>query len=197
MKIIGLTGGIGSGKSTVTDYLNQKGYRVIDADALARKITEKGTKTLKEIVDYFGENILLPDGNLNRKQVASIIFSHPEKKSQYQKMTTDVVVNMIREEVSLLQKEGKEPLAFIDAPLLFEAGVDKLTDAIWLVTAPEEMRISRVKARDNVTDLEVKQRIQHQMKTVEQEERAHEIIDNAKGKEDLYHLIDGLLKKYA
>lgn len=197
MKVIGLTGGIGSGKSTVTDYLQKKGYLVIDADAIARMITKKGTETLTAIVNCFGRDILLPDGNLNRKMVAKIIFNDEDKKQQYERMTTLVVVDLIKKEVTSLRREKKYDIIFIDAPLLFEVGLDQITDLVWTITAKEDIRIARVTARDNVSDVEIKDRIKHQMPPEKQAELSQEVIDNSKGKEDLYTILDGLLDKYA
>lgn len=197
MNVIGLTGGIGSGKSTVTEYLQDKGYTVIDADAIAHQITLPGTKTLTAIVECFGEEILLPDGNLNRKKVATIIFNDNDKKDQYESLTTRVIVTLIEEKVASLRKQNKYDIIFVDAPLLFEVGLNEITDLVWLVTAGEDIRISRVTSRDNVSTVDVKDRIKHQMAPEKQIEMSEEVINNSKGKEDLYRILDGLLDKYA
>lgn len=196
MKVIGLTGGIGAGKSTVTDFLKQKGYTVIDADAIAHQITEKGTDTLKEIALQFGPDILQADGALDRKKLAAIVFSDERKKTLLERITTVEVVNIIKKRLDYLREEGKYDIIFVDAPLLFETGADKLTDLVWLVDADLEARISRVMERDRTSREAVRHRIENQMGSEEKKKLSQEIIDNSKGKEELYQQIERLLMRY-
>lgn len=196
MKVIGLTGGIGAGKSTVSEYLRKQGYVIIDADAIAHQITEKGTETLKKLVQCFGENILFADGSLNRKKLAAIVFQDSAMKAQLERLTTDEVVRIIKNQVDALRKEEKYGIIFVDAPLLFETGADRLTDLVWLVTADLEVRIARVMDRDQVTRDEVLHRIQNQMDSDAKAKLSQEVIDNSKGKEELYHQIEYLLMRY-
>ena len=196
MKVIGLTGGIGAGKSTVTDFLKQKGYTVIDADAIAHQITEKGTDTLKEIALHFGPDILREDGSLDRKKLAAIVFSDEGKKTQLEQITTVEVVNIIKKRLDDLREEGKYDIIFVDAPLLFETGADKLTDLVWLVDANLEARISRVMERDRASREAVRHRIENQMGSEEKKKLSQEIIDNSKGKEELYQQVERLLMRY-
>lgn len=196
MKVIGLTGGIGAGKSTVTDFLKQKGYTVIDADAIAHQITEKGTDTLKEIALHFGPDILREDGSLDRKKLAAIVFSDQEKKTQLEQITTVEVVNIIKKRLDYLREQGKYDIIFVDAPLLFETGADKLTDYVWLVDANLETRISRVMERDRASREAVRHRIENQMGSEEKKKLSQEIIDNSKGKEELYQQVERLLMRY-
>lgn len=196
MKVIGLTGGIGAGKSTVTDFLKQKGYTVIDADAIAHQITEKGTDTLKEIALHFGPDILREDCSLDRKKLAAIVFSDQEKKTQLEQITTVEVVNIIKKRLDYLREQGKYDIIFVDAPLLFETGADKLTDYVWLVDANLETRISRVMERDRASREAVRHRIENQMGSEEKKKLSQEIIDNSKGKEELYQQVERLLMRY-
>lgn len=196
MKVIGLTGGIGAGKSTVSEYLRKQGYVIIDADAIAHQITEKGTETLKKLVQCFGENILFADGSLNRKKLAAIVFQDSAMKAQLERLTTDEVVRIIKNQVDALRKEEKYGIIFVDAPLLFETGADRLTDLVWLVTADLEVRVARVMDRDQVTRDEVLHRIQNQMDSDAKAKLSQEVIDNSKGKEELYHQIEYLLMRY-
>lgn len=196
MKVIGLTGGIGAGKSTVTDFLKQKGYTVIDADAIAHQITEKGTDTLKEIALHFGPDILREDGSLDRKKLAAIVFSDQGKKTQLEQLTTVEVVNIIKKRLDDLREEEKYDIIFVDAPLLFETGADKLTDLVWLVDANLEARISRVMERDRASREAVRHRIENQMGSEEKKKLSQEIIDNSKGKEELYQQVERLLMRY-
>ena len=197
MKVIGLTGGIGAGKSTVSDYLLDKGFTVIDADKIARSMTEKGSETLQALTEAFGEDILFTDGCLDRKKLAAIVFSDEKKRLVLEELTTKKVVQIIEEKITGLQEEGYEAPVFIDAPLLFESGADKLCDAVWLVDASIDIRIRRVMARDDVTSEEVKRRILNQMNSSEKIARSTDIIDNSKGKEALYEQVERLLERYA
>ncbi|MBR3993435.1 MAG: dephospho-CoA kinase [Anaerotignum sp.] len=197
MKVIGLTGGIGSGKSTVSAYLKEKGYLILDADQIAHDITRQGSPVLMRIADVFGEDMLDEEGNLLRKKLAAVAFSTPENKALLEKLTTAEVVRLIDEQVGQLRKRGEYDIIFIDAPLLFEAGVDKLTDFVWMVSADDEVRIARVMARDQVSREDVLQRIANQMDNEEKIRRSQEVIDNSRGKEELYRQVEALLGKYA
>ena len=196
MKVIGLTGGIGAGKSTVTNYLRKQGYLVIDADAIAHQITEKGSPALKKIALCFGAEVLYEDGSLNRKKLAAFVFSDEEKKRQLEQLTTVEVVYIIKTQLEDLRKKGKQDIVFVDAPLLFETGADKLTDMVWLVDADMEARSSRVMDRDGTSREAVVSRVQNQMDSSEKKKLSAEIIDNSKGKEELYQQIEYLLMRY-
>lgn len=197
MKVIGLTGGIGSGKSTVSAYLKERGYLILDADQIAHDITKKGSLVLQQIADAFGADMLDAEGNLQRKKLAAVAFSTPENKALLESLTTAEVVRLISNQVAELRNSGEYDIIFVDAPLLFEAGVDRLTDLVWLVTVEDEIRIARVMARDQVSREDVLQRIANQMDNDEKIRRSQEIIDNSRGKEELYQQVTALLEKYA
>ena len=145
MKLIGLTGGIGAGKSTVSDYLKQKGYPVLDADLVAREIVEPGTETLSELSRTFGEEILNPDRSLDRGALAKIAFSDPENKKKLDQIMHGKVIEIL---LSRAKAMTEEPVVFIDVPLLFETGMDRYMDQVLLVDADEDVRIQRVMERD-------------------------------------------------
>lgn len=193
MKIIGLTGGIGSGKSTVSNYLLQKGYPIIDADKIAREIVKPNSVILFKLVDCFGNNILNKDGSLNRKSLAAIAFSSKEQKGKLDNIMLNEIVRTILKEIELYNKEGKE-LIFIDAPLLFETGLDKKSHETWVVDAADEIRIERVVKRDGSTREEVLARVGKQMSRDEQHKRASFVLNNSTTPEDLHEQIDKLLK---
>lgn len=197
MKIIGLTGGIGAGKSTVTEILLKEGYPVIDADRISRKITEKGSPVLEKIAGVFGNDMILPGGELDRKKLASLVFSDSEKRLRLEEITTKEVVRIIAEKLDRMKSRGQTGPVFIDAPLLFESGADRLTDLVWTVDADISVRIERVCARDGATPQEVRDRIAAQMSSSRRAERSAEVIDNSKGKEELCRQVKELLKKYA
>jgi len=197
MKVIGLTGGIGAGKSTVSSYLKEKGYLILDADAIAHEITAKGSPVLNQIADTFGREMILSDGTLDRKRLAAVVFSDAEKKLQLEELTTKQVVKIISDRVEELRKKDEYDIIFVDAPLLFEAGVDAMTDLVWMVTADDDVRIARVMERDQANREDVLRRIANQMDNDEKIRRSQEVIDNSKGKDELYQQIESLLMKYA
>lgn len=196
MNVIGLTGGIGAGKSTVSSYLREKGYLILDADQIAHDITAKGSPVLIRIAEAFGADMIREDGNLDRKKLAAVVFSDKQKKLLLEEITTRQVVEIIAEKVEELRKNGKYDIIFVDAPLLFEAGVDAMTDFVWMVTAADDVRISRVMERDNISREDVLRRIANQMSNEEKIRRSNEVIDNSHGKDELYRQIELLLTKY-
>lgn len=193
MKIIGLTGGIGSGKSTVSNYLSQKGYPIIDADKIAREMVRPNSEILLKLIACFGNNILNQDGSLNRKSLAAIAFSSKDQKGKLDNIMLNEIVRNILNEIELYNKEGKE-LIFIDAPLLFETGLDKKSHETWVVDATDEIRIDRVVKRDGSTREDVLARVEKQMSREEQQKRASFVLNNSTTPEDLYEQIDKLLK---
>lgn len=197
MEVIGLTGGIGTGKSTVTEYLVHKGFPVIDADAISHKITEKGSPALDRLREVFGNEYFTEDGELDRKKMASLVFNSPEDKEKLESIITLQVLTDMEKKLELLEKQGSAGTVFLDVPLLYESGADELTDAVWLVTADEEARIRRVMDRDMCSRDEVLDRMRHQMTCEEKAKLADEIIDNSFGRDELYNRIEELIRKHA
>ncbi|MBR0596700.1 dephospho-CoA kinase [Sinanaerobacter chloroacetimidivorans] len=206
MKIIGLTGGIGSGKSTVTNYLLEKGFEVLDADKIAREIVLPGSDTLIELTAKFGKDILLEDGSLNRKKLGEIVFGDVEKKAVLDKIMHSRILEIIYSKILMFRESAeimnqKNPdikqakVIFIDAPLLFETRLDEHVSEVWVVDADDETRITRVMERDGLSREEIVSRIAVQMDRNQKIERANEILDNSGEREALYHQIDLLLEK--
>ena len=196
MTVIGLTGGIGTGKSKVTEYLISKGFPVIDADCISRKVTEKGNPVLDSVRKAFGDEFFTEDGELDRKKMAALVFNSPSHKVLLESIITDEVLRLCEYEIDKLRKQEYD-IVFLDAPLLFESGADKMTDLVWLITADEGVRIERVMIRDKCSMEEVLDRMRNQMSCEEKAKLSQEIIDNSKGKEELFTQIEELLKKYA
>lgn len=194
--IIGLTGGIGTGKSTVSDYIKKKGYKVIDADKISHEITEKGSPLLDKLASVFGNAIILTDGSLDRKKLAEIAFSNTSSKEKLEYIVTNEVISIIASQVQQLKQDSKDKLVFVDAPLLFETDAHKLTDYNWTVVCDREVQISRAMERDNATQDEIEARISNQMSTDEKIRLSNESIDNSTSLEDLYLQIEGLINKY-
>lgn len=194
MKIIGLTGGIGTGKSTVSAYLAQKGCKIIDADLISHQMTEAGSPCLAEIRDAFGEDIFLRDGNLDRKKVGRLVFADATKKKTLEQIITRRV---IEKTLRILQdcRAQQEDLVVLDAPLLFECGMQRYTDETWLVVCRTETRLRRIAARDGLAEEDIQKRIANQMSTEQKEKLADYIIDNSRDLAWLYAQIDTLLAK--
>lgn len=188
--MIGLTGGIGSGKSTASAYLAQKGCVIIDADKISRKLTEKGSPYLKILRETFGEAFFSEDGELDRKKLGNYVFAKPEQKEKLEKIITDAVIKITLDRMEELKKQAFKGIAILDAPLLFECGMQKYTDENWLVTAEPEIVMERVKARDGLNDADIKSRIANQMPLAEKKALADRIIDNSKDLPHLYRQLD-------
>lgn len=195
MKIIGLTGGIGSGKSTVSGYLKEKGYKVSDADLIAHQITEPGTETLDELVSAFGNEILDSNGRLRRKYLASIVFTDAVSEKTLNRITHKGIKKQLEAEIEENRKNG-ERLMFLEGPILFEAGVNRWCDYMWLVTADMDKRLQRVMQRDDASEEQVKQRIACQMSDEEKIRLSDEVLDNSGNREELCIKVDELLEKY-
>jgi len=196
MKTIGITGGIGSGKSTVTDFLREKGYPVIDADAAAREIVKPGSPVLMELADEFGEVILMPDGSLNRKELAAQAFSCKKKKIALDRITHGAILSSIKNELQRIKAQGDASLIFVDAALMVETGLYQFMDEIWLIKADEKIRINRVMTRDRVEQSHVLERMKFQLSDEKKSEYASRVIDNSKTKSELYQELERILELY-
>ena len=149
MFTIAVTGGIGSGKTQVTNYLISKGFTVIDADKMSREMTAAGGKAMPYILEHFGPAFVNEDGSLNRVAMRDLVFKDPSKKELLEEGTTKVVL----EDIEAIKKERAEcgdTVLFFDIPLLFETGTQNDYDAVWVVTADYEIRKQRVMARDGI-----------------------------------------------
>lgn len=152
--IIGLTGEIASGKSTVSKLLQQKGLLVIDADRLSRGVMQKNGAAYDEVVQYFGKEYVLPSGEIDRKKLGAYVFSQKEELKKLEKLTHPHVIAL----ADALLRNAKG-MVVLDVPLLFEANMQHLCDEIWVITAPAEMRLQRVIKRDGLLEAEAKDRI--------------------------------------
>lgn len=194
MKIIGITGGIGSGKTTVSDYLKEKGYRVIDADKISHEIMKPGTDLVKKLGEEFGWDIINEKGVLNRRELGNRAFSSKEGKALLEKITHKEIIKRLGEEIYKADLEGLD-IIFLDVVLLFEVGLDKMCTETWFVDASEEARLARVIGRDGFIPEEIRRRMRSQMPSEEQQKMATHILSNEGTVEELYNQIDGLLQK--
>ena len=194
MKIAGLTGGIGSGKTTVAELFKELGAYVIDADELARRVVEPGKPAWEEIKKEFGEKVLNPDQTLNRQKLAEIVFSDPKAKARLEKITHPRIGEEIIKELKRAKELGAK-LAIIDAPLLLESPLAKWVKPVIVVVADEKVRIERVCKRDGVSPEEVKARIKNQSPDAEKIKKADYVIENNSGLKELKEKVKELWKK--
>lgn len=191
--ILGLTGGIASGKSTVSAYLAQNGALIIDADLIARQVVAKKSSGLKQIVAKFGEEILTASGELDRKKLGKLVFSNKDLL----KNLTDITGPLIRAEILReieAAKKAQVKLVVLDIPLLFETGYQTLCDKVMVVTIPSKLQLERVMKRDNLSAAEARKRIANQLPASKRNELADILIDNSKSVAETYQQVLKWLK---
>ncbi|MCQ2548150.1 MAG: dephospho-CoA kinase [Clostridia bacterium] len=194
--ILGVSGGIGSGKSTVSSYIMDKTKcKCIDADKMSHDMCKAGSKQLMEIVKHFGSEVLTSDGNLNRKYLGDIVFNDPSKLEVLEHFTTDKIVEEIHNEVKQYKEMEDCKLVLLDAPLLFEKDLYKLCDINLLVTCDLDRKIERLMARDGFGREQIISRINNQMSDEEKSKFADVILDNSKDLDYLYNQIDQFLER--
>ena len=191
-KIIGITGGIASGKSTVTNFLRQKGFEVVDADALVHQLQKSGGRLYQILVEHFGEKILLENGELNRPLLASLIFSNSEE----QEWSKETQGQIIREELGSLRDKlaQTEDLFFMDIPLLFEQNYASWFDETWLVYVSRDTQLDRLMKRDYLTIEDAQARLASQWLLEEKKRLASHILDNNGSREQLLSQVASLLQ---
>jgi dephospho-CoA kinase len=177
MELIGLTGGIASGKSTVARMLRDAGVPVIDADQLAREVVEPGSEGLLALVQRFGEGVLDPEGRLDRKVLGEVIFADQGARAALNAIVHPRVAALAAERAQALVAEGHERVVY-EVPLLFENGLDAMMAATILVAVPEAVQLERLMARDGLDEVAARARVAAQMPLAEKKERAGFVIDN-------------------
>ena len=192
MKKIGLTGGIGSGKSTVTDYLKGKGYTVIDADEVSREAAMPGEPAMLRLEEELDEDVFLGDGSLDRQKLAEIIFSNPIALMTVNEIFHGDIKERIEKKVREREKRG-EKIVFLAIPLLFEADAGWMADEKWLITADEDIRLRRVMERDGLSEADVRARMDSQMPEEEKRAMADVIIENNGTLEELIEKVEKTL----
>ena len=192
-KIIGITGGIASGKSTVTEFLRQKGFQVVDADAVVHQLQKPGGRLYQVLVEHFGEKILLENGELNRPLLASLIFSNPEEQ-EWSKSTQGEI---IREELAALRNQfaQTEALFFMDIPLLFEQNYAAWFDETWLVYVNRDVQLERLMKRDQISREAAESRLNSQWPLERKISLASHSLDNNGNQEQLIAQVVQLLEE--
>ena len=192
-KIIGITGGIASGKSTVTNFLRQRGFQVVDADALVHQLQKPGGRLFKALVQHFGQEIILENGELNRPLLASLIFSNTEER-EWSKRTQGEI---IREELASLRDNlaQQESIFFMDIPLLFEQDYSSWFDETWLVYVDRDVQLKRLMKRDQLSKELAEARLSAQWPLEEKKGLASQVIDNNGSQDQLLAQVNSLLEK--
>ena len=175
-RIIGITGGIASGKSTVTEFLRRQGYQVIDADQVVHELQEPGGRLYQALLSTFGSSILQEDGRLDRPKLGAMIFGDPELLAQSSQIQNQIIREELADRRDLLAET--EDNFFMDLPLLFELQYEDWFDQIWLVDVTEETQLSRLITRNALSQEEAEKRIAAQLSLQEKRNRADVLIDN-------------------
>lgn len=177
MYIIGLTGSIASGKSTVSRILSECGAPIVDADLIARAVAKRGEEGWQKIVEMFGEGVLLDDGELDRAKVGEMIFRDEKKRALLDSIMHPIILNRIEAELDRLRAKG-EPIAILDIPLLLELGWQDRVSAVWLVAVSPEVQKMRLMLRNQLTEQQAEARIASQMSIEAKRQYADIIIEN-------------------
>ncbi len=190
---IGLTGGVGCGKSTVSSYLKELGIPIIDGDKLAREAVTPGSDAMKKIRVVFGDGVFTEDGALDRRKVADLVFSDEEKRQQLNAIIHPFIWHRTQEELYKAEAAGAKAVV-LDMPLLLEIGWHLRVEAVWVVYVPQEIQIQRVMGRDGFTREQVMDRIGKQMATADKLKYADVVIDNSGIVEETRAQVDEALK---
>lgn len=188
MMIIGLTGGIASGKSTVSQKLADLGAIIIDGDKIAHKIMEPGWPAYAEVVNEFGNDILNPDLSIDRTKLGAIVFEDPARMRALNRIVRPHIYEAIDKEIETKRLAHPKAVLVLDIPLLFEARLDLIADQVWVVWVDRETQISRLMGRNSLTRDDAIRRIDSQMPLDEKARRAHLVIDNNGSMDDTLRL---------
>ncbi|EKM55251.1 uncharacterized protein PHACADRAFT_255724 [Phanerochaete carnosa HHB-10118-sp] len=194
MLVIGLTGGIATGKSTVSKQLQSFGLPVVDADVIAREVVEPGTPALAKIVKHFGEGVLLPDGHLDRQKLGAIVFNDEAQRLALNKIVHPAVWKAIALGVASHWLKGKK-ICILDVPLLIEGGMWKWVAKVVVVYCSPELQLQRLMKRDGSTLEAASARLNAQLSITEKVQCADHVVDNSGSMQDLDEQVDILVRK--
>ena len=178
MLTIGLTGGIGSGKSTVAQWFKKQGIPVLDADKTVHSLLQSDLSTISKLIHEFGSEILGENGQINRSKLGERVFCDEDARKRLERIVHPNVVKRMKDERAALRETGTR-LCVWDVPLLFETGLERLVDEVWVVWVPRDLQILRVLARDKLIRSEVEARMAAQGSLDEKRKRADVVIDNS------------------
>ena len=194
MRVIGLTGGIACGKSTISAALEEMGASIIDGDVLSRELTAPGGPALPAIRERFGDGVFHPDGTLNRRALGDVIFGSDEARARLDAIMQPMLRRMITGGIERARLSGAD-LCVLDMPLLYEAGLETLCDRVWCAWIPRETQLARLMARDGFTRDEAEARLRSQLPADEKAARADVVIDTGGSIQDTADRLPALLRE--
>ncbi|HDW7790512.1 TPA: dephospho-CoA kinase [Staphylococcus aureus] len=192
-KVIGLTGGIASGKSTVSELLSVFGFKVVDADKAAREAVKKGSKGLAQVREVFGDEAIDENGEMNRRYMGDLVFNHPEKRLELNAIIHPIVRDIMEEENQEYLKQGYNVI--MDIPLLFENELENTVDEVWVVYTSESIQMDRLMQRNNLSLEDAKARVYSQISIDKKSRMADHVIDNLGDKLELKQNLERLLEE--
>ena len=192
-KVIGLTGGIASGKSTVSELLSVFGFKVVDADKAAREAVKKGSKGLAQVREVFGDEAIDENGEMNRRYMGDLVFNHPEKRLELNAIIHPIVRDIMEEEKQEYLKQGYNVI--MDIPLLFENELENTVDEVWVVYTSESIQMDRLMQRNNLSLEDAKARVYSQIYIKKKSRMADHVIDNLGDKLELKQNLERLLEE--
>ena len=192
MWVLGLTGGIGSGKTAASDYFAKLGIVVVDADIVAREVVEPGQPAWQAIREHFGPEVLQADDSLNRAWLRQKVFAEPAERQWLEQQTHP----RIRDSIIRQLQQAQSPYAILSSPLLFESGQAQLTARTLLIDVPEEVQLQRASARDGNDAEQIRRIMAAQLSRQERRTRADDVADNSGSLEQLYAQLQGLHEGY-
>lgn len=192
-KVIGLTGGIASGKSTVSELLSVFGFKVVDADKAAREAVKKGSKGLAQVREVFGDEAIDENGEMNRRYMGDLVFNHPEKRLELNAIIHPIVRDIMEEEKQEYLKQGYNVI--MDIPLLFENELENTVDEVWVVYTSESIQMDRLMQRNNLSLEDAKARVYSQISIDKKSRMADHVIDNLGDKLELKQNLERLLER--
>lgn len=195
MIVIGLTGSLCSGKTTAAGFFKKRGAIILDADKIAHQQYKPGTKYWQRIKKYFGEEILNKDQTVNRKKLAQVVFGKPALIDRLCSITHPAVIREIRTRLKAIKRKNKEAIVIIDAPLLFETGLDKIADFTVCVWLPCHLQMERIVAKGVLTKKEALCRLKNQMPAIDKKRKSDFIIDNSGTFLDLQKRVNSIFEK--
>jgi dephospho-CoA kinase len=183
-RIIGLTGGIGSGKSTVSRFLAEMGAVIIDADKIGHEVYRPDTETWRQLVKTFGNGILSADNTVDRKKLGAIVFGNKQELQRLNAIIHPQITEVIKKRIAEYRRQGVKVIV-LDAPVLLEANAKNLVDEVWVVVADEDNVIKRAAARTGLTEQQIRDRVRSQLSNAERTKNARVVINNDGTTEDL------------
>ncbi len=184
MLIIGLTGGIGTGKSEIAHILQELGAVVIDADQVGHEVYQPQSEAWQEVVKSFGEEVLQPGGEIDRKRLGAIVFQDPQARVILNNIMHPRIFRTVAERVEEFRRQNVD-VVVVEAALLIEAGWDSLTDEVWMTHSPEKVVVERLRHRNGLSEDAIRNRIRSQMSFEERSQYAHVVVDNSGDMEEL------------